>query len=78
MIWLYILFCVAVPAILRSLVTRPVSFTLGLIQTLSFLGLVFGLVGWFVILPDPTFLWYIAVGGAVWLIVTVLRHRMTA
>ncbi|WP_298045942.1 hypothetical protein [uncultured Citricoccus sp.] len=66
----------AAAIILASMATRPVGFMLGLIQTLSFLGLVFGLVGWFVILPDPTFLWYIAVGGAVWLMVTVLRHRM--
>jgi hypothetical protein len=68
----------AAAIILASMATRPVGFTLGLIQTLSFLGLVFGLVGWFVILPDPTFLWYIAVGGAVWLMLTVLRHRMAA
>jgi hypothetical protein len=61
--------------VLATAATRPVSFTLGLIQTLSFLSLVFGLVGWFAILPDPTFLWYIAAGGAIWLLVTVLRHR---
>ncbi len=78
MIWLYILACGAVAATLLRLVTRPVSFTLGLIQTLSFLGLVFGLVGWFAILPDPAFLWYIAVAGGTWLMVTILRHRMAA
>jgi hypothetical protein len=78
MIWLYVLAIGAVASILLALATRPVSFTLTLIQTLSFLGLVFGLVGWFAILPDPTFLWYIAAGGAIWLMVTVLRHRMAA
>lgn len=58
--------------------TRPTSFALGLIQIFSFLALVFGLVGWFAILPDPAFLWYIAVGGAAWLMTTVLRHRIAA
>ncbi|MEO9249116.1 hypothetical protein ABDK96_15635 [Citricoccus nitrophenolicus] len=73
MIWLYIAGLAAAAAMLVAFATRPVSFTLGLIQTISFLALAFGVFGWFTILPDPVFLWYIGVGGAIWLLTTVLR-----
>ena len=73
MIWLYILALGAAAAILVAFATRPISFTLSLIQTISFLALAFGLFGWFAILSDPMFLWYIGVGGGTWLLTTVLR-----
>lgn len=73
MIWLYIIALAAAVAILVAFATRPISFALGLIQTLSFLALGFGLFGWFIILPDPIFLWYIGGGGGVWLLTLVLR-----
>lgn len=74
MIWLYFVAIAAAVSILVAFATRPVSFTLGLIQTLSFLALAFGLFGWFAILPDPAFLWYMGVGGGIWLLTTVLRR----
>lgn len=74
MIWLYILAIGAAAAILVALATRPIRFTLGLIQTVSFLALAFGLLGWFAIFPDPVFLWYIGIGGGAWVLSTVLRQ----
>lgn len=68
----------AVAIVLVAAATRPVSFTFSLVQTFSFLGLLFGLVGWFAVQPDPVFLWYLGGGGSVWLMATVLRSHITA
>ncbi|MGM7669287.1 hypothetical protein [Microbacterium sp. A93] len=73
MIWLYIAALGAAAAILVAIATRPISFTLSLIQAVSLLALAFGVIGWFAILRDPVFLWYTGVGGGTWLLTTVLR-----
>lgn len=77
MIWFYIVAVVAVVTVLVTIATRPISFTLGLIQTLSFMALAFGLIGWFAVLPDPVFLWSIGIGGGIWLLTTVLRGSIS-
>ncbi|XKH52098.1 hypothetical protein LG284_08565 [Citricoccus nitrophenolicus] len=74
MIWLYIVAFTAAATILVSLATRPVGFMLALIQVLAFFALALGLFGWFAILQDQVFLWYIVAGGGIWLLVTVLRR----
>ncbi|GAA4761419.1 hypothetical protein GCM10025784_05570 [Citricoccus nitrophenolicus] len=73
MIWLYVIALAAALTILVVFATRPINFTLTLIQTVSLIALFFGLLGWFIILPDPIFLWYIGGGGGIWLFTTVLR-----
>lgn len=78
MIWLYVIALAAAVAILVAFVSRPISFTLSLIQILSFIALAFGLIGWFIILADPRFIWYIAVGGGIWVMTTALRSNLAA
>ncbi|WMY80050.1 hypothetical protein [Citricoccus sp. I39-566] len=72
-----LLFIAAAAYLLVAAATRPISLVLGLIQTISFLGLLFGLVGWFGAAPDFTFLWYIAGCGALWLFSTFLQSNWT-
>lgn len=74
MIWLYVIAFAAAATILVSFATRPVGFTLALIQILAFLALAFGLFGWFAILQDQVFLWYIGFGGGIWLLTMALRR----
>ncbi len=73
MTWLYITAVGAGLTILITLATRPISAALSLIQTLAFIALSFGLFGWFAVLHDPVFLWYIGLGGAIWLLTLLLR-----
>jgi hypothetical protein len=78
MIWLYITAVGAGLTILIALATRPISAALGLIQTLAFVALTYGLFGWFAVLQDPVFLWYIGVGGGIWLLTSLLRWSGSA
>jgi hypothetical protein len=78
MIWLYIVAVGTGLTVLIALATRPVSAALSLIQTLAFIVLTFGLFGWFAVLQDPVFLWYIGVGGTIWLLTLLLRRSRSA
>jgi hypothetical protein len=78
MLWIYVTVIGAGLTILIALATRPISAALGLLQTLAFIALTLGLFGWFAVLQDAVFLWYIGVGGAIWLLTSVLRWSGSA
>lgn len=78
MILLIVVGGIAVISVVVSFALRPVSSAIGSVQVLSFLALAFGLFGWFVVMPDGMFVWYIGVGGIVWLATTMFRMKSAA